>query len=658
MKHIGDITKINGASIEAVDVITGGSPCQDLSVAGKRAGLAGERSGLFMEMVRIIKEMRDATKQLHMQRSDVDVRPRFVVWENVYGAFSSNNGEDFRAVLEEFSKLAAETDVSIPRPKDGKWAKSGCVVGDHWSLAWRGMDACMWGVPQRRKRIALVVDLAGQCASEICFERTSVPGDSESCREEREETSRETGTCIGATSYTLKIRGGVEVDSKGHKAGKGALVQTELSGTLGVSQDQTLITINEPFGFDAYNQQETGETSMTLTAKRSDFHHVPCVYGISPYDSNAMRSNNPNSGIYVADTSRTLDLNGGNPACNQGGMIVLEGNGSRPSHRGDGFTESETMYTLNTTEQHAVCVDQGGGKSSAAVSEEVSTTLSTTHDGAPAVYSTYCIETYHCQSEEEKTQTLMARDYKDPQCVVNTYVLENHPNDSRIKIKEDGIFQTLSGRMGTGGGNTPMVLEHAGEGPSFAQNWDGTQISPTLTANNANGSQRMPDKENFNAVIVNRDRPDPIVGTDRTYQDKTGSIMASGYQKLGTQEAQNGMHVTAGVVRRLTPLECERLQGFPDGWTDIPGASDSARYKALGNSIALPQWRFVLGNISKYLPKDATLGSLFDGIGGFPLIWEEIHGTGTARWASEIEKFPIDVTTIRFPENRKENENV
>ena len=149
MKHSGDITQLSGADLPAVDIITGGSPCQDLSVAGKRAGLAGERSGLFMEQIRIIKEMREKYG-----------RPRFMVWENVPGAFSSNGGEDFRAVLEETARVA-DKDAVIPRPAKNKWTPAGCILGDGWSIAWRVHDAQFWGVPQRRKRIALVADFAG-----------------------------------------------------------------------------------------------------------------------------------------------------------------------------------------------------------------------------------------------------------------------------------------------------------------------------------------------------------------------------------------------------------------------------------------------------------------------------------------------------------------
>ena len=173
MIHLGDITKIDGGKIPVVDVITGGSPCQDLSVAGKRAGLDGERSGLFMEQVRVVKEMRERDRR--DGRSDDLVRPRYMVWENVPGAFSSGNpkGEDFRIVLEEIARVE-EPDAVIPRPEGGRWSHSGCIMGDRWSLAWRVHDAQFWGVPQRRKRIALVADFGGHSAPEILFERKSL----------------------------------------------------------------------------------------------------------------------------------------------------------------------------------------------------------------------------------------------------------------------------------------------------------------------------------------------------------------------------------------------------------------------------------------------------------------------------------------------------
>jgi len=190
MIHYGDICKLNGAEMPTVDVITGGSPCQDLSVAGKREGIAGERSGLFMEQIRIVKEMREA--DVRSGRTNEHIRPRFMVWENVPGALSSGTpkGEDFRIVLEEIARVC-DKDAVIPRPENGKWTNAGCIVADWGSVAWRIHDAQFWGTaqnidgrvwirgtPQRRRRIALVADFGGHAAPEILFERKGLFGDS------------------------------------------------------------------------------------------------------------------------------------------------------------------------------------------------------------------------------------------------------------------------------------------------------------------------------------------------------------------------------------------------------------------------------------------------------------------------------------------------
>ena len=244
MKHLGDITKINGHDVPIVDIVTGGSPCQDLSVAGLRKGLQhsalgdGEttRSGLFMEQIRIIKEMRDeSTKQLRMRGADVDrgsIRPRYMVWENVPGAFSSNGGEDFRAVLEETAKVA-DKDAIIPRPSD-KWSPSGCIMGDGWSIAWRVHDAQFWGVPQRRKRISLVADFGGESAPEILFERSGVSGDSEESREKKQDSSRpsEADSC---ETISFQERAGCE------GGGKGILIQHERIGALSTFNNQSVL---------------------------------------------------------------------------------------------------------------------------------------------------------------------------------------------------------------------------------------------------------------------------------------------------------------------------------------------------------------------------------------------------------------------------------
>ena len=196
MKHLGDITKINGAEIEPVDVITAGSPCQDLSVAGKRAGLAGERSGLFMEQMRIIKEMRE--HDAASGRTDEFIRPRYMVWENVPGALSSNKGDDFRCVLEETAKIIQE-DAVIPGPPKGGWPYSGCIMGDGWSIAWRIHDAQFWGVPQRRKRIALVADFGGASAPEILFVRKGLSRDTEPSKQTRQSIARDSSEGFGDT---------------------------------------------------------------------------------------------------------------------------------------------------------------------------------------------------------------------------------------------------------------------------------------------------------------------------------------------------------------------------------------------------------------------------------------------------------------------------
>ena len=203
MKHVGDITKLNGAELPVVDVITGGSPCQDLSVAGKRAGLDGERSGLFMEQVRVVKEMREHDRSTG--RSDDLIRPRYMVWENVPGAFSSNGGKDFQAVLTEIVRISDPEAPDVPLPEKGKWSKAGCLYDEmgRWSIAWRVHDAQFWGVPQRRKRIALVADFNGLSAAEVLFERKGMLRDSQQGGETRESVARSAEDGTGESDESL-----------------------------------------------------------------------------------------------------------------------------------------------------------------------------------------------------------------------------------------------------------------------------------------------------------------------------------------------------------------------------------------------------------------------------------------------------------------------
>lgn len=398
MRHLGDVTKINGYDIEPVDVLTGGSPCQDLSVAGLRKGLKhGEldddettRSGLFMEQIRIAKEMREHDRA--MGRTGVDVRCRYFVWENVCGAYSSNSGRDFQTVLTEIIRVADPAAPEVPLP-DGGWPKYGCYYSSmgNWSLAYRTVDAQFFGTPQRRKRIALVCDLNGLTAPEILFDPQlrgetekgksdetfgsaggelggsakvpvvgeSMPWNPEPCREKRERTAEGIERSAGETIRALSFQ-----ERAGKPGGgKGILIQDEHVGALSTLTNQSVFAygIDQQGGKGGANYQT--DKSPTIL---SDSHGTPhaVAYGISAYDSNAMKSKNPHSGIYKADTSRALDLNGGSPACNQGGMMILskekvktfaiEGNGTRESHFGNGYAESDVMYTLNTIEQHAV----------------------------------------------------------------------------------------------------------------------------------------------------------------------------------------------------------------------------------------------------------------------------------------------------------------
>ena len=312
MKHYGDIHGLHGAKLEPVDVITFGSPCQDVSIAGKREGLSGGRSGLFFEAIRVIREMREATNGEY---------PKWAVWENVPGALSSHNGEDFRQVLESLIRVQ-EPEADVPLPADGKWLPAGEIMGDGYSLAWRVLDAAQgWGVAQRRKRVFAVLDLAGGRAGEVLFDSEGLSGYTPPGGEARKGAAGGAARCAGAAGFcyesgeasrgigyqeeesptlrcwkppgvavrepplTLKIRSGCD------GGGKGALIQHDLSATLGCHNDQTLF--------------------------------APKAFGIGSTASKGMLSPNPKSGFYEAATSRTLDRSGGNACCNQGGMVVV-----------------------------------------------------------------------------------------------------------------------------------------------------------------------------------------------------------------------------------------------------------------------------------------------------------------------------------------------
>ena len=671
VKHLGDISTVDGSKIEPVDIITFGSPCTDMSVAGKRAGLDGRQSCLFYQAIRIVKEMRCATDGKY---------PRFIVWENVPGAFSSNKGEDFKAVLEAVCSVKGEG-VSVPGPPKGKWANAGNIVGDGFSLAWRVLDAQFWGIPQRRKRIYLVTDFAGGSAGKILFESEGVSGysaegfrawqgaaggaaegagtaggvclndqggqrmdvtDDVTCtlraeahhppcvlesagfctehsakargigyEEETSPTLRagtvpaavalyenhsqdtrytgplETAPTVNATygmggnnqpfvvepdtPKTLKIRSGCE------GGGKGPIIQDDKSATLSCNNDQTVFV---PFskGYRAHYKGDAptwkdGKVANTLNT--FDVGESRCnelvvqAYGICSRDSNAMKSDNPHSGFYEAETSRTLDANGGNPGCNQGGIAVVEPEGMSAFHinQRDEVIDLQgksgaLMATRNMQMQTFVLQgsmigrDDKNGPQGSGINEDVSFTLDATDRHAVA-QPTYCTSknSHFTRAEKELANTLVATDYKDPPVI----------NDVQTASGKE-VFGTLSASMGS-------------------KQW------------------------------------------------------------LGNQEAFSGdYHIVEPeyIVRRLTPTECARLQGFPDWWcgglgTEEPTEdelafwrevfethrriagtstkpktdkqiikwlknpySDSAEYKMWGNGVALPNVYFVLSGIVYY----------------------------------------------------------
>ncbi len=607
IKHYGDISTMSGAEVEPVDIITFGSPCQDMSVAGKRSGLGGSRSSLFYEAIRVIKEMRCATNEQY---------PRYCVWENVPGAFSSNKGEDFRCVLEALCKIKSET-LSVPKCK--KWLTAGSIVADGFSLAWRVLDAQYWGVPQRRKRIYLVADFTGNSAEKILFESEGLSRYSaESFRSWQRATSHSQSGIGAASRLCLNDQSGNRMDitedvtctlraearhppcviesagfcTEYSSKARGIGFEEERSPTLRAgtvpatvyenhSQDtrytgplDTAPTVSSTYGAGGNNQPFVVEQapytlkvrcgcdgggkgaliqedkSATLSCSNDQTLFVP--FGICSDGSNSMRSDNPRSGIYEADTSRTIDAKGSNPACNQGGIAI-------------------------------VCVDQGGGKSSCSISEEISPTLACTHGGEPAV----CVQGSMI-GREEKNGPQGSGINENVSFTLNA--TDRHAvafaQEAYDRYTESGKCNALRASGGMYGGG-----------------------SETLVYSTSKNSHHTEAEENLANTLVASDYKDPpTVSAEPCY-----------------------------IVRRLTPTECARLQGFPDWWCSDLGTaeptdedikfwskvfetqrqvtgckpktekrirtwlkephSDSAEYKLWGNGVALPCVCFVLAGI-------------------------------------------------------------
>ncbi len=517
VKHYGDIKTLNGTSLEPVDIITFGSPCQDMSIAGKRDGLGGSRSNLFFEAVRIIKEMRCATNGKY---------PRYAVWENVCGAFSSNGGEDFKAVLETLCKVKDES-VSIPRCE--KWNTAGEILGDNYSLAWRTLDAQYWGVPQRRRRIFLVADFGGSSAGKVLFESESLSGHFEKSRLARENSagSAEKGS---GTAICLNDQGGNRMDI-------------------------------------------TDDVTCTL---RAEAHHPPCVLNAAGFCTE--HSANARSIGYEEETSPTLRA-GTVPAA------VFENH------------SQDTRYTR---------LDE--------VAPTVSSTYGMGGNNQPLVVEN--VGNFDIRLTSENTKNIRANVYETNVArTLDTGGTSPDRNQGGVAVVAYGIDRAAF-NQGTNAQFNFAVDEECqptivakGAGAVVCRNLLSVS-APTYTTSKASFFTNC-SKEIANALVATDYKDPPIVNDSELEY----------------------------IVRRLTPTECARLQGFPDWWCDNLGEenptdeevsrwqkifdeynkaigktckpktekqirkwlqnphSDSAAYKMWGNGVALPCVVFVLAGI-------------------------------------------------------------
>nr|DAU53370.1 MAG TPA: Cytosine specific methyltransferase [Caudoviricetes sp.] len=519
-----------------------------------------------MEQIRIIKEMRDRDRR--MGRTGEFVRPRYMVWENVPGAFSSNGGKDFAAVLEEAIRIAEPEapDIEVPEKGWNTWGGYHDEMGGRWSVAWRVLDAQHWGVPQRRRRIALVADFGGDTAWEILFNRQSMSGYPAESGAEGE------GPATGAESGA----GGAGKDAGSVICLQGnAIDRADTAGCNGKGWKEdvcyTLNTIDRPAvcaGLDC----------------------------LTPWDCQSKR-------VYSeAGVMPTLPA-GENSGQNQEAVLCAGFKlGNSEQARSIGYAE-EQAPTLNAecggNKPAVLCLNDQGGN-----------VMGVSHD---------------------VSGTLRAQEHGHQPSILDM----SHACDV---IRDCGeVAPSLQARMGTGGNQIPLTYQMQG----FGDYREGGVAS----------SCKQRDFKDSTDLVCSVDCRNFTEGGEIN-----GTLQAkeSGGQSLNLNNTvRQNM-----VVRRLTPLECERLQGFPDHWTDLGEwtdsrgkrhkDADSPRYKALGNSIALPPWKWLLKRLCGNYERDATMASLFDGIGGFPLVWEQLNGRGTCLWASEIEEFPIAVTKRRF----------
>lgn len=558
MLHVGDITKLNGAELPPVDIITGGSPCQDLSVAGARAGLAGERSGLFMEQIRVVKEMRDADER--RGRTAHTVRPRYMCWENVPGAFSSAGGEDFRIVLEEIVRIK-DGSCSVPRPDSGRWESAGAIVlGNQFSLAWRVMDAQFWGVAQRRKRIFLVADFAGRSAIQILFEQDRLPG------------------------YPASGGGpgqGTPASAPGSPASPGRA---------------------GPIGFDGYNGDLTGEKAATLG--------INC--GMSTGRNGVITAFAANQRDEVRDLHDVAAALAAQPGMKQQTFvagITAKGNGDcflseerHTSLSGGGGMPGQGYPAIFTA---GFSAGQGSAAGGIGFQTECSPTLKASESGSNMVPSILCLNDQGgsvMACSEDVAGTLRAQEHGHQPLIVDKRsdemmpaLYENHGIDARYTGPHT-VAPTMSARYGTGGNNVPLIAQGSEPCQESSHAMFSRQRVDVFREDAVASTQSARQHKDATDLVMD------VAGLDCRNGRENGDLCGT-LQQGTTGSSLNSIHPvrTGRLIRRLTPLECERLQGFPDHWTELPDASDSARYKALGNSVAIPCVDFVLRGIAYFL---------------------------------------------------------
>lgn len=539
------------------------------------------------------------------------------VWEdNTYGAndvvahncgaFSSNRGRDFHAVLEEIARIAEPGFSLSGLPEKWKWTKAGAIDGDGWSIAWRTHDSKDWGktirdsrtgnvirlgTPQRRRRISVVADFGGDTASEIQFDGESVSGDitASGAAGERPAEAAE-----ASASYAVRIRGGCD------GGGKGALVQTEKSGTLGTGNNQTIFCLQgngidraDTAGCNGKGWREDACYTLNTIDRPAVCAEVRCL---TPWEAQSAR-------VYDQDgVWHSLNAN------ENGGM-------ARDSVLCAGFKAGQGA--------------QAGG---IGYSEEVSPTLAAAPSGTNQTPAVMAFDTTQITSKENGSHPGFGK----PCQTLNAM------HDAQAVLTYQDVTGTLSPGAHAGSYNGQDAYNDmlvCGASPDVAHALRGK----------SNCAYREDAETYICSAVDCRNGQESDVGG--TLQARTGHTLNA-----------NGVVRSNMVVRRLTPLECTRLQGYPDGWVDIGDwtdekgkkhkDADSPKYKALGNSIALPFWDWMLRRMARYLPEDATLGSLFDGISGFNVCWARIHGAECCRWSSEIEQFPIAVTKKHFGDEK------